>query len=224
MWRGMLRRAKPRGAVTTLTHGGCTFAEHPVRAAPEARLIWHANYDPGTVSVSAFPADPGDPDSFQVNDLAPWLTGTTDEEGREHVVLSDGWRHVRIDVEEGRFLGEDAVLLQYRLTGIASAEPGALTIRRIIDLCRRRRFTKNLFPPDRHMARGLDALRVHDALMDGASQREIGAVLFGQRRIALDWSGTSDSLRSRVRRLVSEARAMARGHYRQLMQRSRRLR
>jgi len=62
-------------------------------------------------------------------------------------------------------------------------------------------------------------LRVHDALQEGASQREIGATLFGDERVAHDWIGESDSLRSRVRRLVREANAMARGGYRQLMRR-----
>lgn len=62
-------------------------------------------------------------------------------------------------------------------------------------------------------------LRVHDAIGRGASQREIGAALFGEERVARDWVGESDSLRSRVRRLVGEAHAMARGGYRQLMRR-----
>ena len=63
-------------------------------------------------------------------------------------------------------------------------------------------------------------LRVHDAVRDGASQREIGAALFGDERVGHDWSDGSDSLRSRVRRLVREARDMAQGGYRQLMRRS----
>ena len=50
-----------------------------------------------------------------------------------------------------------------------------------------------------------------------ASQREIGAVLFGEDRVLLDWGDRSESLRSHVRRLVRDARAMARGGYRQLM-------
>ena len=62
-------------------------------------------------------------------------------------------------------------------------------------------------------------LRVHDAIGQGASQREIGVVLFGDERVARDWVRESDALRSRVRRLVHEARAMARGGYRQLMRR-----
>lgn len=67
--------------------------------------------------------------------------------------------------------------------------------------------------------RGLDALRVHDALPKGASQRKIAAVLFGQERVASDWDGGTECLRTRIRRLAHDASAMARGGYRRLLRR-----
>ncbi len=67
------------------------------------------------------------------------------------------------------------------------------------------------------MARWLMVLRVHDALMDGASQREIGKALYGETLSERGWDGQSDSIRSRVRRLAGEARAMAQGAYRHLL-------
>jgi hypothetical protein len=199
--------------------GGCTFAEDPDRAAPSARIIWHADLDPGTIAVAAVPADPADPDSLRLDRLAPWLAVAAGPDGREHVVLSDGWRHIRLDIEEGRLTGHEAVLLHYRLRGLASAESRLLPLRRLLSLCRHRRFARSLFPRDPHIDHGIEVLRVHDALRDGASQREIAAILFGADRVGRDWNGASDSLRSRVRRLVREARAMACGGYRQLMRR-----
>ncbi|WP_439570794.1 DNA -binding domain-containing protein [Sphingomonas sp.] len=163
------------------------------------------------------PSDPADPDSIRTDRLAPWLALATDSDGREHAVLSDGWHRIRIDVEEGSIAREEAVLLQYRLLGIASAEPKILPLRRFLELCRRDRFAQSLFPRDPRIERWLTVLRVHDALAAGASQREIGAALFGEDRIVLDWHDDRDSLRSRVRRLVRDARAMARGGYRYLM-------
>jgi len=69
-----------------------------------------------------------------------------------------------------------------------------------------------LFPAERRVERLIDVLRVADALSAGASQREIAVVLFGIERVSSDWRTVSDSLRSRVRRLVREARRMtARG-------------
>lgn len=165
------------------------------------------------------PADPANPDSIQIDQLAPWLAIAVDPEGREHAVLSDGFHHIRLDIEEGRLEGQEAVLLHYRLRGLASAETRLLPLRRLLDLCRHRRFARSLFPRDARIDRGIEMLRVHDALGDGASQREIGAMLFGEERAAHEWGGTSDSLRSRVRRLAGEARAMAQGGYRRLMHR-----
>ncbi|PTS89240.1 hypothetical protein DBR17_03480 [Sphingomonas sp. HMWF008] len=219
MSAGIRAPALPRAAPAMPCPGGCTFAEHPDLPAPEARLIWHADLDPGTLGVAAVPADPADPDSIRIDQIAPWLAIAIDEVGREHAVLSDGWHHIRLDIEEGRLEGQEAVLLHYRLDGLASAEARLLPLRRFLDLCRYRRFASSLFPRDARIDRGIDMLRVHDALGQGASQREIGAALFGDERVTRDWVGVSDSLRSRVRRLVREAHAMARGGYRQLMRR-----
>jgi len=219
MSAGTRAPAPRRAGPATPCPGGCTFAEHPDLPAPEARLIWHADLDPGTLSVAALPADPSDRDSLRIDQLAPWLAIAVDPEGREHAVLSDGFHHIRLDIEEGRLEGQEAVLLQYRLRGLASAETRLLPLRRLLDLCRHRRFARSLFPRDTRIDRGIAMLRVHDAIGQGASQREIGAALFGDDRAVRDWNDVSDSLRSRVRRLVYEAGAMARGGYRQLMQR-----
>ncbi|MGL4287399.1 MAG: DUF2285 domain-containing protein [Phreatobacter sp.] len=163
------------------------------------------------------PADPANPDSIRIDQLAPWLAIAVGPEGREHAVLSDGFHHIRLDIEEGRLEGQEAVLLHYRLRGLASAETRMLPLRRLLDLCRHRRFARSLFPRDARIDRGIEMLRVHDAIGQGATQREIGAALFGDERVARDWGGESDSLRSRVRRLMREARTMALGGYRQLM-------
>lgn len=224
MLPGTCAQAAPRGAqrlrpAKTRSNGACTFAEHPDRAAPSARIIWHADLDPGTIRVVAEPADPCDPDSLRLDRIASWLAIAVDAAGHEHVVLSDGWHHIRLDVEEGRLTGQQAVLLHYRLRGLESAENRLLRLRQLLDLCRHRRFARTLFPRDPRIDRGLEMLRVHDALSAGASQREIAEALFGSERVREDWRDGSDSLRSRVRRLVREARDMARGGYRQLMRR-----
>jgi hypothetical protein len=171
------------------------------------------------MAVAAIPADPADPDSLNLDRIAPWLAIAIGRQGREHAVLSDGWHHIRFDIEEGCLAGQQAVLLQFRLQGILSSQRRVLPLRRFLDLCRRRQFSRSLFPPDPQIARLVDMLRVRDAVGQGASQRDISAALFGEARVAQDWTGSSDSLRSRVRRLVREADAMARGGWRQLMRR-----
>lgn len=199
--------------------GSSTFAEAPDRPAPEARLIWHADLDPGTLKVVAEPAADDDADALFLEPLAPWLTIAVDAGGREHAVLSDGWHHIRLDVEAGSLLASRAVVLHYEIAGIARAEPKVLPLRRFLALARHRRFMATLFPPEPRIGRLIDMLRVHDALADGASQREIAEALFGRERTGNGWRGASDSLRSRVRRLIADARAMAAGGFWGLMSR-----
>ena len=198
-------------------NGGFTFAERPELEAPDARIIWHADIDPATLRVAVIPVDRVGPDHLEVARLSPWLSVVVDGEGREHAVLSDGWRHVRIDVEAGSLVEGGLVMLEYRLVGLASAQSSASALKRFLQLAIHRRFAASLFPPEPRMTRWLTLLRVSDALRAGASQREIGRTLFGDERVEQEWLGHSDSLRSRVRRLVRDARAMARGGYRVLL-------
>lgn len=172
--------------------------------------------------MKAAPAHPADPDGIPLADIARWLTVAVDAAGGEHAVLSDGWRHIRLDIETGLLAGADTVVLHYRLCGTVSAQTRILPLRRLLDLCRHHRFTRSLFPRDPRMPRFVAMLRAHDALCKGASQREIGAALFGEERVRNDWNAQSDSLRSRVKRLARDARRMAAGGYRQLLRGSER--
>lgn len=152
--------------------------------------------------------------------LGKWLSIAVDAEGCEHAVLSDGWRHIRLDVEAGS-LSAGPVILRYRLEGVASARAKLLPLRRLVDFSLHRRFARALYPADPRVARWLVMLQVLDGLSAGASQREIGEALYGAERVTVEWEGRSDSLRSRVRRLAAEARRLARGGYRLLMRRAR---
>ncbi len=131
-------------------------------------------------------------------------------------MLSDGYRRIRIDIEEGSLACGRPVLLRYAMEGTVGqcAEARLLPLRRLAALLRTGRFLPALFPAERRIERLIDVLRVADALSAGASQREIAACLFGQERVSSDWRTVSDSLRSRVRRLVRRAQHMAGGGYR----------
>jgi len=180
-------------------------------------VIWSAALDPAILPVAIISDRGPQQDRVVLGDLAPWLTIAIEPTGREHVLFSDGWHHIRLDIAEGHLAGRDTARFQYRFDGLTSAEKLILPLRRFLALCRHRHFPSALFPHDPRIARGIDMLRVHDALVQGASQREIATALFGTRRVTDEWGGVSDSLRSRVRRLVSDARAMAQGGYRSLL-------
>jgi hypothetical protein len=76
---------------------------------------------------------------------------------------------------------------------------------------------QQLFPADRQAPRWIFALRADDARTAGASQREIAEALFGVERARYDWNGSSDYLRSQVKRLLRFGSRMRQGGWRALL-------
>jgi hypothetical protein len=185
-------------------------------AGPGAKLIWSADLDPGTIEVEALPSRYGAADAIDPAQFARWLSIAGGADSREYSVISDGYRRIRLDVVGGS-LRKGPVVLRYHLEGISALRPRVLPLRRLLAICTHRRFIASLFPPDPKMARLTDMLRVHDGLAEGASLAELCEALYGEARGQGCPAQGSDSLRSRVRRLAREARAMAAGGYRQLM-------
>src|SRR3546814_11496831 len=67
--------------------------------------------------------------------LLPWLRIATDTMGREHAVLSDGLRHLRIDIMAGSLIhARGAVLLHYEIWGSQTAARRRRTLERFLDL------------------------------------------------------------------------------------------
>lgn len=161
-----------------------------------------------------------DPDRFDAVRLRPYLVAIRDRHGIEHAVLSDGRHRIRIDLVGGSLAATDPITLRYHVAGFAAAEPKATALLRLLDLHRRGRFRPRLFPSERRIERWVTLLRVKDALDAGAGQREIAEVFYGPVRVAAEWRGMSESLRSRIRRLVRDAQTMAAGGWRSLLKRS----
>lgn len=179
--------------------------------------MWSADLDPEALSVDVVPSGAHDLDRIDRDVLRQYLFLVRDSNGHEHVVLSDGLHRIRLDIAHGSLAGAGPVTFHYHLSGTRSAELKLRPLARLLDLCRRGRFAARLFPLEPKTERWIALLRVHDALEEGASGRDIAVALFGPDRVADHWSNAADSLRSRVRRLVREARAMAQGGYRTLL-------
>lgn len=178
------------------------------RAAPEARPVWCAGVHPHVLAVHAVPSV-GE-DSFDLERFHSICTLITAADGREHVLVSDGLRAIRIDVETGS-LKAGPVRLEYLLAGFASAEKPLLTLRRLLAIRRTGRFSAALHPGDVRARRFVLLLRAHDALACGATQRDIAAELLSGEAEENRWRVRAPTLRSRVQRLVRSARSMAAG-------------
>ena len=195
---------------------GCAFAEAADRSAPLAKIVWDASCDDSVLLVDAVPVAASDPDAFVLARFAGMATIVAGRDGRERVVISDGYRRIRIDVVHGS-LGAGPVLLRYRLHGFADLEARILTLRRLVALNRHGRFARSLHPREHLARRWIPMLRAHDAICAGATQREIADVLFGTKLARDAWRGPSDFLRLRVQRLIRAARHMVSGGYRTLL-------
>lgn len=188
--------------------------ELPALAAPHARPVWTAAVHPYVLGVDACaPLGGGDFDLRELGTMATLVTGLG---RREHLLISDGLRAIRIDVHRGS-LGQGPVQLHCRFEGLARAEAALLALRRLVALSRTGRFSAGLHPAAARAGRLVLLLRAHDALMRGATQREIAAALLGGGAGEARWRVTAPTLRSQVQRLAKGARAMAAGGYLKLL-------
>jgi hypothetical protein len=167
--------------------------------------------------VAAHPVSRAHSDAFDLAAFADIATVVLSCNGQEQVALSDGYRRVRIDVARGSIL-DGPVRLDYLLGGFDDIEVRILTLRRFVSLRNTGKFARGLFSPERLAPRWVAALRAHDAVCAGATQRDIARVLFGAVGGGADWRQRSDFLRLRVQRLVRVGRHMAHGGYRTLLE------
>jgi hypothetical protein len=189
--------------------------EPPDRTAPAARPLWIADLHPPVLTAAAEPPVRA-ADAFDISRLRPLVTIVDAGSGREHLLITDGLRAIRLDVVAGS-VHAAPVQLRFLIAGLEAAERPLLTLRRLLALCRGGRFSPALHPPDTRTGRFVLMLRAHDALADGATQREIAATLLSVEAAAERWRVSAPTLRARAQRLVRAARFMAAGGYRSLL-------
>ena len=188
--------------------------ERPRLTAPDARPIWCADVHPYVLGVEAGP--PNCEEVFDLERFDAISTLVKAGDGREHLLISDGYRAIRIDVLTGTIVGGSAEL-RFRIAGFASAEPPVMTLRRLLALWRTGRFCRSLYPDEARAKRWLQMLRAHDALAAGADQREIAAVLLSADACEPRWRSRTPSVRTQAQRLVRGARHMASSGYLDLL-------
>jgi hypothetical protein len=137
---------------------------------------------------------------------------TTFDDGRddvEHLLFSDGFRFIRIDLAEGSLIGCPSSL-RYKLRGIAGIRRPLPALQRLVSLIERGRIPRDRDSVSNRRERWILELRVADALASGATQQEIASVLFGSLVTSHRWRAESSAYRQRVQRLARGARARLR--------------
>ena len=183
------------------------------RATPTARPVWTSGALADVLEVRAEAGiDPAN--AFDPAAMANLATTVRSAWG-DHILLSNGARSVRLDVEGG--LPPGPVRLCYLLSGLAAAERKLLVLRRFLALCRRGRFSGMLHSPVARAGRHVLLLRTWDALAAGASQREIACELVSRSAAAPRWRLETSSARLAAQRLVRDARRLGGGEWRRLL-------
>lgn len=193
---------------------GLVAFERPGAALPDARPMWSRDVHPFVlIAVTGGRQDAADMlDIGALRHLASLKAGKR----FDHLLLSDGVRSIRLDAPRGA-LAKGPVALRFILSGLASAEPQLLTLRRLLSLCRSGRFASSLHRPEPRARRWALLLRTCDALEAGANQRLIARELLSRSVAEPRWRSRESSVRSQVQRLATAARSMARGGYLRLL-------
>ncbi|MEI9850142.1 MAG: DUF2285 domain-containing protein [Sphingomonas sp.] len=157
-----------------------------------------------------------DPDGLDLGRVGCFSALLQGQDPCEHVVLTDGLRHLRLDIAGGTMLA-GPVRLRFRLEGLRAIGAPLLTLRRLAALDRLGRMPQALFPAERRAGRWILTLRALDARRSGASQREVAEALVGPERVRSDWNARTDYLRSQVKRLLRFGARMTRGGWRELL-------
>jgi hypothetical protein len=188
--------------------------EDPTLSVPGARPNWRSEHHPFVLAASAEPSR-ASADAFGLEDLGDLAT-LADGPAGAHLLLSDGKRSVRLDIE-GVSLLSGPVRLRYDIAGLESAKASLLVLKRLIFLASTKSFSRSLHPPDPKARRHILLLRTYDALSEKVDQRTIAAELLSARAREARWRVIAPSLRSQAQRLVQSARAMAAGGFWELL-------
>lgn len=180
-------------------------------------VFWRPGFNPSVLAVEAWPVAPGHGDAFDIRSFASIATVLCCGKS-EHVLFSDGLRHLQLAVTAGSVL-DGPVCLRTLLSGLRHMEAKVLALRRLCSLCRLGRLPRGLFPPERRAGRWAMMLRAWDGEMAGASRRRVAAAIFGEAAARERWES---GYRSRMQRLVREAEETAGGGYLGLLGREKR--
>lgn len=186
--------------------------ENPGQPAARARPMWTAARYRGVLVAEAISASLS-AEAFNLRSLAAYSVVQRSRDGREHLLLSDGKRLIRVDVRGGS-ITRGRKVLRFWIDGSRALERSLLSLRRLTALARDGRFSLQLHRPEARAASWVLALRAADAIAAGACQREIAAVLLGIESVRqVRWREDDPNARGRAQRLVQQARRFASGGF-----------
>lgn len=196
---------------------GCLHVPDTRLPFTEVPVLWSAGVDPSVLRVIASPARPKDGSGFALRRWSGAATLVIGVDGEQALLLHRAGRaSLRLDVLSGSLLDGPVTLLN-DLGSVRDFEATVASLRGYLCLCQTGELPVALRAARQPLRRQILALRVYDALAEGASIRAIGAMLFGSDRVKEEWPGPGEALKSQCRRLIALARSMIDGGYTTLL-------
>jgi hypothetical protein len=221
-WEWLRRRSEYVEAWSVMPNAGSADArkwglhefEDPNVDARSARPIWTREVVRLVLEAGAERCLPGT-DALDIARYAH-LAHMVEDGVRQRLLLSDGAHSIRLDIAGAAVL-DGPVRLHYRLQGMASLAGPLLTLRRLQHFAIRHRFSRALDPAEPRWRRMILLLRACDGMSEGATQRDLAALLLDPASSDSRWRVEQPSVRSRAQRLAHGARSIAAGGFWRLL-------
>lgn len=143
--------------------------------------------------------------AVDIRSLATVASYVADRDG-EHWLLADHGHHLRIDLTSGS-LARGPMSLQFHVMDYPRCDGQIAALQRLVALAELGRWPARNPPPERRAPRWALILRVHDAMVAGASHREMAECLFDLGDMQR-WRISAPSWRRRIQRLTDAARQL----------------
>jgi hypothetical protein len=212
------RRLRIRRTARAVT-GGCKVLENPDRRGDEAVLFWRSELLVDLVRLVAAPAGTSSQLRFDPRHWAGQPVALATDEGLNLVLRLPGGTEYRLllpGLDPPRDGSPLAIVIEpnrsWRFRVAAAERFLALAVRPRLPI--RSRPSTLILPEE--VARRSYILWALDLEQAGASEHEIGAMVFGTRVSGAIWSNHAD--RSELRRLLRAGRSFVSGRYRELLQ------
>ena len=165
--------------------------------------------------VRASPASADDGD-FELSRFPAGGITIVSQPGFERILVSSGLDRLSFEVREGSLL-DGPVHLDLIVPRLRHPSVAITSLQHLLASVRKGAVGHRPFLAGDRRHRWRSAVMAWDALANGASQRDIGILLFGAGRVEAEWNQLSDSLRSQVRRLLAHANQMISGGWRDML-------
>ncbi|XIA62015.1 DNA -binding domain-containing protein [Bradyrhizobium sp. TZ2] len=206
-----LRRRYPRAE----QWGLYAFAD-PLKAAQEAPVFWLASANSRLIRARCAQVDEScDHASAPLAAFKVSRFAAIGVDGIPVVTLKGQGTHVALELHGLAVLTQPSRLV-FELDGLDDLNGQMERLKTL------QRFTKPQLGSDHRPPFGCDE-RLHHALialdesMAGKSYRQIAIAIYGEKRVAEEWGGTSQFLKDRARRLVAKGHELMTGGYRDLL-------